>query len=82
MEDGNSTMMRIAVTYVGYGFWNYDDVVYVTYEGTCDYVEEDVITVYGIFIVPPIVKTRKKICKLSSFPFLFYVQATFCCCLP
>lgn len=48
MEDGNSTMMRIAVTYVGYGFWNYDDVVYVTYEGTCDYVEEDVITVYGI----------------------------------
>ena len=47
MEDGNTTIMRIAVTKDNWGYWNYDDVIYVEYEGTTDFVEEDVVTVYG-----------------------------------
>ena len=46
MEDFNRTEMRIAVTRDSWG-WNIDDVIYVTYDGTTDFVEEDVVTVYG-----------------------------------
>ena len=47
MEGLGQTEMRIAVTKDSWGYWNYDDVIYVTYDGTTDFVEEDVVTVYG-----------------------------------
>jgi len=47
MEGFGQTEMRIAVTKDSWGYWNYDDVIYVTYEGTTDFVEEDVVTIYG-----------------------------------
>ena len=46
MEDGSSGMIRLAVTKDSYGY-DYDDVVYVTYEGTVPFVEDDIATVYG-----------------------------------
>ena len=46
MEGFGTTQMRIAVTKTSWG-WDFDDVIYVTYEGTTDFVEEDVVTVYG-----------------------------------
>lgn len=46
MEGFGQTEMRIAVTRDSWG-WNVDDVIYVFYNGTTDFVEEDVVTVYG-----------------------------------
>ncbi|MFS8630046.1 MAG: Ig-like domain-containing protein, partial [Bacillales bacterium] len=34
MENDDTTVMRIAVTKDSWGYWNYDDVIYVEYEGT------------------------------------------------
>ncbi|MDQ0428797.1 flagellar basal body-associated protein FliL [Planomicrobium stackebrandtii] len=47
MEDSSSTVMRLAVTKETYGY-SYDDVVYVTYDGTTEFVDEDIVTVYGL----------------------------------
>jgi len=47
MEGLGQTEMRIAVTKDRWGYWDFNDVVYVTYEGITDFVEEDVVTIYG-----------------------------------
>ncbi|MGA9174376.1 MAG: hypothetical protein WBZ33_10440 [Thermoactinomyces sp.] len=39
--------MRLAVTKDPYIGWNYNDVIWVDYLGTTDYVEDDVVTIYG-----------------------------------
>lgn len=46
MEEGNSTVIRLAVTKNSSGY-DVNDVVYVTYKGTTPAVEKDVVTVYG-----------------------------------
>ncbi|MGM8216484.1 hypothetical protein ACLIA0_13015 [Bacillaceae bacterium W0354] len=46
MEETTSTVIRLAVTKDSYGY-DLGEVVYITYEGTTPFVEEDVITVYG-----------------------------------
>ncbi|MFJ7640236.1 hypothetical protein [Peribacillus sp. NPDC097225] len=45
-EDNDYTNIRLAVTQSSYGY-SYDDIVFIEYDGTTDFVEEDVITVYG-----------------------------------
>jgi hypothetical protein len=45
-EDGNNTVIRLAVTKDDFGY-NSEDVVFVKYQGTTDYVEKDIVTVYG-----------------------------------
>ncbi|QHT48013.1 hypothetical protein M662_16500 [Bacillus sp. SB49] len=46
MEDETSTVIRLAVTKDSYGY-DYNDVVYVTFDDTTPFVEEDIVTVYG-----------------------------------
>ncbi|MCP3764570.1 hypothetical protein NLX67_19705 [Domibacillus sp. A3M-37] len=46
MEDGNSTVIRLAVTKDSFGY-DINDVLYITYDGTTPFVDEDVVTVYG-----------------------------------
>lgn len=46
MEGNNSTTIRMSVTQTSYG-WSPSDIIYVEYDGTTDFVEDDVITVYG-----------------------------------
>ncbi|MFF2501137.1 hypothetical protein [Peribacillus sp. NPDC058075] len=46
IEDGTQADIRLAVTKGSYGY-DFNDVVYVTYQGTTTFIEEDVITVYG-----------------------------------
>ncbi|QEY22433.1 hypothetical protein D0S48_18205 [Psychrobacillus sp. AK 1817] len=46
MEDESSTVIRLAVTKDSYGY-DYNDVDFITYEGTTPFVEEDIISVYG-----------------------------------
>ncbi|MFV5911917.1 hypothetical protein [Bacillus cereus] len=46
MESGNSTMIRLAVTKESYGY-NSNDIIYVTYDGTTQFVDKDIVTVYG-----------------------------------
>lgn len=46
MESGNYTTIRMSVTQTSYG-WSSSDIIYVEYDGTTDFVEDDVITVYG-----------------------------------
>ncbi|HFK1499682.1 tcdA-E operon negative regulator [Bacillus sp. UMTAT18] len=46
MESGSSTVIRLAVTKEAYGY-NFNDIVYVTYDGTTQFVDKDVVTVYG-----------------------------------
>lgn len=46
MESGNYTTIRMSVTQTSYG-WSPSDIIYVEYDGTTDFVEDDVITVYG-----------------------------------
>ena len=41
------TGIRLAVTQTSYGWYSADDVIWVEYVGTTDFVEEDVVTVYG-----------------------------------
>lgn len=46
MEDETSTELRLAVTKDAYGY-DYNDVVYVTFEGTTPFLDEDIVTIYG-----------------------------------
>lgn len=46
MEDESSSIIRLAVTKESYGY-NFNDVVYITYAGTTEFVDEDIVTVYG-----------------------------------
>ena len=46
MEDETSTDIRLAVTKDSYGY-DYNDVVYVTFEGTTPFLDEDIVTIYG-----------------------------------
>lgn len=46
MESNNYTTIRMSVTQTSYG-WSSSDIIYVEYDGTTDFVEDDVITVYG-----------------------------------
>lgn len=46
LEDGNNTVIRLAVTKDDFGY-NFGDIVFVKYQGTTDYVEKDIVTVYG-----------------------------------
>ena len=46
MEDESSSVIRLAVTMDSYGY-DFNDVVYITYDGTTSFVDEDEITVYG-----------------------------------
>lgn len=46
MEIGSSTVIRLAFTKEAYGY-NFNDIVYVTYDGTTQFVNKDVVTVYG-----------------------------------
>jgi hypothetical protein len=45
-------IMRIAVTYMGYDIWNFNDAVWVNYTGTTDAVKDDIVTVYGTMLLP------------------------------
>lgn len=49
VEDDSSIIIRLAVTKDIYGY-DLNDVVYITYEGTTEFVDEDVIIVYGTVI--------------------------------
>lgn len=44
-EDFGSTMILLSVTDEGYGFWT--DEIMVTYDGTTEAVEDDIVTIYG-----------------------------------
>ncbi len=46
MEGDNLTQIRLAVTKDSYG-WNSNDIIFVEYDGLTDFVEDDVVTVYG-----------------------------------
>ncbi|MBR8646364.1 hypothetical protein KEH51_29255 [[Brevibacterium] frigoritolerans] len=46
LEGDGSTNIRLAVSKDSYG-WSYDDIIYIEYDGTTDFVDEDVVTVYG-----------------------------------
>ena len=46
MESEDSTVIRLAVTKTSYGY-DYNDVIYVEYGDWTEFVEEDVVTVYG-----------------------------------
>ena len=46
-ESFGITGMRLAVTKSAYGGYSASDVIWVRYWGTTDFVEEDVVTVYG-----------------------------------
>ncbi len=41
------TSIRLAVTKNSYGWYSANDVIWVEYFGTTDFVEEDIVTVYG-----------------------------------
>ena len=41
-------MIRLSVTNLGYGIWSSSDIVYITYTGHNDFVQDDVVTVYGV----------------------------------
>jgi hypothetical protein len=46
MEDSGETFMLVSVTNEGYGFW--DDNVAVTYLGTVDVYEDDIVKIWGV----------------------------------
>lgn len=46
LEEGESTTIRMSVTQESYG-WSVKDIIMVQYYGLTDFVEEDVVTVYG-----------------------------------
>ncbi|WP_255290384.1 hypothetical protein [Bacillus thuringiensis] len=46
MERGNSTMIRLAVTKESYGY-DSNDIIYITYDGTTQFIDQDIVTVYG-----------------------------------
>lgn len=45
-DDGNYTHLRLAVTETDFG-WDSDDAIYVEYDGYTDFVEDDIVTIYG-----------------------------------
>ncbi|MBM7648459.1 Skp family chaperone for outer membrane proteins [Bacillus ectoiniformans] len=47
LEDGDYTNIRLSVTQESYG-WDSNDVIFIEYDGLTDYVEDDVVTVYGM----------------------------------
>lgn len=46
MEDETSSVIRLAVTKDSYGY-DLNEIVYITYDETTKFVDEDVVTVYG-----------------------------------
>lgn len=46
MEGDNVTQIRLAVTEESYGY-NPSELIFVEYEGYTDFVEEDIVTIYG-----------------------------------
>ncbi|WP_146172150.1 hypothetical protein [Melghirimyces profundicolus] len=46
-EKDGITVMRIAVTQMSSGIWNFNDALMVRYEGTIKQAEDDIVTVYG-----------------------------------
>lgn len=46
-ESGETTFMRIAVTDMGYGIWDFNDVIAVNFNNTTDIVEDDISRIYG-----------------------------------
>lgn len=46
-EGDNFTIIRLAVTKTSYGY-DFNDIVFVNYPGYTDYVDEDIVTVYGV----------------------------------
>ncbi|MBX0313292.1 hypothetical protein [Planococcus glaciei] len=49
IEDKFSSVIRLAVIKDVYGY-DFNDVIYITYDGTTEFVDEDVITIYGTVI--------------------------------
>ena len=46
LEGDNITHIRLAVTKTSYGY-DFNDVIFVEYPGYTDFVDEDIVTVYG-----------------------------------
>jgi phosphopantetheinyl transferase (holo-ACP synthase) len=46
LEDNESTQLRLSVTKDEWGY-NVDDIIWVEYDGLTDFVEEDIVTIYG-----------------------------------
>jgi Bacterial Ig domain len=46
MEGEGRTQIRLAVTQTSYG-WDVNDIVFVEYDGLTDFVDEDIVTIYG-----------------------------------
>lgn len=46
LEEGNFTVIRLAVTPTSYGY-DFNDIIWVEYIGTTEFVDEDIVTVYG-----------------------------------
>ncbi|TWI55269.1 hypothetical protein IQ10_02816 [Halalkalibacter nanhaiisediminis] len=44
-DDSDITIIRLAVTEDSYGY-NYNDIIWVEYEGYTDFIDEDIVTVY------------------------------------
>ncbi|WP_050614966.1 hypothetical protein [Bacillus testis] len=45
-ESGHYTAIRLAVTQTSYGY-DFNDIIWVEYDGLTDFVEDDIVTVYG-----------------------------------
>ncbi|OCA90190.1 hypothetical protein [Bacillus sp. FJAT-27986] len=46
MESDGMTAIRLSITPTSYG-WSVSDIIYVAYLGYTDFVDEDVVTIYG-----------------------------------
>ena len=46
MEGDGITAIRLSITQTSYG-WSVSDIIYVAYVGYTDFVDEDVVTIYG-----------------------------------
>lgn len=46
-ESEGKTVMRIAVTKLNYGIWDFNDAIWVTFDGETSAVEDSIISVYG-----------------------------------
>ena len=46
MESDGMTAIRLSITKASYG-WSVSDIIYVAYVGYTDFVDEDVVTIYG-----------------------------------
>ena len=46
LEDGNYTVIRLSVAQASWG-WDSNAILWVEYDGTTEFVQDDVITVYG-----------------------------------